>query len=314
VGRSSGRRGVAALVAGCLGALGLLAGCSTTLTAVTAPAGGRIVAVGAENEYADVIAQIGGSAVSVAAVMSDPNTDPHTFETSPSVAQTVSSAELVVQNGLGYDTFMQAIEDASPSSTRKVVVVQSVLGLPSGTPNPHVWYDPATMPKVAAAIARDLTALDPAHRAMFAANLAAFDRSLAGWQAAVVALRTQASGAPVATTEPVADDLLQAAGLQDETPFAFQADVMNGVDPSPQAVATVESLLAGRRVRAFVYNTQVTDSLTGSLLALARQHGVPVVGADETMPTPGYHYQSWMVAETHALDAALTTGVSAPSR
>ncbi len=313
MGRWPGRRGVAALVAGCIAPLWLLAGCSTTLTAAATQADGRIVAVGAENEYADVIAQIGGSAVTVSAVMHDPNTDPHAFETSPSVAQTVSAADLVVQNGFGYDGFMQAIENASPSAIRRVVVVQTVLGLPSSTPNPHVWYDPATMPKVAAAIARDLTALDPAHRAMFAANLATFDRSLAGWRAAITALAGRAAGAPVATTEPVADDLLQAAGLRNETPFAFQADVMNGVDPSPQAVATVQSLIAGRKVRAFVYNTQVTDSLTESLRALARQHGVPVVGVYETMPTPGYHYGSWMVAETHALDAALATGASAPS-
>src|SRR6201997_4516612 len=103
---------------------------------------------GGEKEHGTVTAQSGGRYVSVTAIMSNPNTDPHTFEASPSVAQAVSAARLVVQNGVGYDTFMNKIEAASPSSSRKVIDVQTLLGLPDSTRNPHLWYDPATMPKV----------------------------------------------------------------------------------------------------------------------------------------------------------------------
>ncbi len=279
-----------------------------------APAGaaraGTIVAVGAENEYADVIAQIGGRYVSVSAIMSNPNTDPHTFEASPSVAQAVSAAELVVQNGLGYDSFMAKIEGASPSSTRKVVDVQSLLRLPNGTPNPHLWYSPATMPAVARAIASDLSTLLPARASYFAANLRRFDASLEAWHRAIASLKARFAHAPVATTEPVADYLLQAAGIDNLTPFPLQADVMNGVDPSPQGIAFEQSLFTQHRVKAFVYNEQVTDSITESFLALARQNGIPVVAVYETMPTPGYDYQSWMLAETRALAAALAHGRS----
>lgn len=272
----------------------------------------RIDVVAAENEYGSVVAQIGGSYVHVVSVMSNPNTDPHTFEASPSVAQEVASAQLVVQNGLGYDTFMSTIESASPDSRRKVVDVQRLLHLPSRTPNPHLWYSPKTMPAVAAAVARDLGALDRAHRAYFQARLRRFDRSLRTWVQAIAALRARFAGVPVATTEPVADDMLQAASIDNKTPFAFQADIMNGVDPSPQDVAYVEKLLRDRLVKAFVYNVQVTDSLTQSLLGIARHAHVPVVGVYETMPTPGYDYQRWMLAEVRALSAALAHGVSAP--
>src|ERR1019366_1613156 len=118
---------------------------------------GVISAIGAENEYANVLSQIGGRYVHVDAILSNPNTDPHTFESSPSVAEEVSAAQLIVQNGLGYDGFMNRIESASPNSSRRVIVVQDLLGLPGSTPNPHLWYEPTTMPKVATAMARNLS-------------------------------------------------------------------------------------------------------------------------------------------------------------
>ena len=112
-----------------------------------------IKASGRENEYADVLSQIGGKYVQVSSVLDNPNTDPHSFESSPSVAEEVSSAQLIVQNGVGYDSFMNKIESASPDSRRKVIVVQDLLGLPDSTANPHLWYDPKTMLATAKAMA-----------------------------------------------------------------------------------------------------------------------------------------------------------------
>lgn len=276
-------------------------------------AGGRIVAVGAENQYANVVSQIGGRYVAVSAVMGNPNTDPHTFESSPKMAQLIASARLVVQNGLGYDAFMGTIERAVPSSRRMVVVARRVVGAPASDPNPHLWYDPRTMPAVARVVASDLAAIDPVHAAVFRANLARFDASLAGWVQAIHQLAARFPGAPVATTEPVADDMLQAAGIDNKTPAALQRDVMNGIDPTPQDVAVEQRLLTGHKVRALVYNHQVTDTLTQSLVGLAERNHIPVVGVYETMPTPGYDYQSWMVAEVRALQHALATGRSSPT-
>jgi len=283
------------------------AGCSSTTASATP---GVVQVVGAENEYANVASQIGGPYVQVHAVMSNPNTDPHSFEASPSVAQVVSAARLVIQNGVGYDTFMNKIEAAAPNPARKVIDVQDLLGLPDSTPNPHLWYSPATMPAVARAIADDLSTLDPSHASTFVANLTKFDDSLTAWLGDIEALKVAYGGAGVATTEPVADYLLQAAGLDNRTPFVFQADIMNGVDPSPQDVTIEKNLFVDHEVKVFVYNQQVTDSFTSSLAALARSQGIPVVGVYETMPVPGYDYQSWMVAEVEALHEALSAGVS----
>jgi zinc/manganese transport system substrate-binding protein len=267
---------------------------------------GVIVAVGAENEYANVLSQIGGQYVTVSSVLKNPNTDPHTFEASPSVAEEISRAQLIVQNGVGYDGFMNKIESASPNATRKVVVAQDVLGLPADTPNPHLWYSPKTMPAVARVIAKDLSRLDPNHAAYFQRNLAAFDASLQPWLRAIAAFKVAHPGTAVAVTEPVADDLLKAMGMHILTPFVFQADIMNGVDPAPEDISLEEGFLTKHEAKVFCYNQQVVDSLTSTIKQTALSAKVPVVGVYETMPTPGYDYQTWMLAEVRAIDAAIT--------
>jgi zinc/manganese transport system substrate-binding protein len=291
-----------------MAALMAVTGCSSSGTGAADPPG-TISAVGAENEYANVLGQIGGRYVHVSAVLDNPNTDPHTFEASPHVAQEVSSAQLIVQNGVGYDSWMNKIESASPDPKRKVITVQRVLDVPASTPNPHLWYDPATMPAVAKAMAADLSALQPAHKAYFQARLQAFDRSLAPWLAAIDQFKARYQSVTAATTEPVADYLLTAMGITNLTPFRFQADIMNGVDPAPQDIALVDGLLGQHKVRLFAYNRQVTDSLTTSIRDNALKAGVPVVGVYETMPG-GYDYQWWMLAEVDAIGNAVARKAS----
>jgi zinc/manganese transport system substrate-binding protein len=284
-----------------------LTGCGSSLAAAQP---GKILAVGAENEYANVISQIGGRYVQVSAIMSDPNTDPHTFEASPTIAQEVSRAQLVVQNGVGYDEFVSKIESASSNDARKVIDVQQLERLPDSTSNPHLWYKPTTMPLVAKALVADLSTLAPGHAAYFKANAARFDASLQPWTRALRRFAEAHPGAAVATTEPVADYMLQAAGTDNLTPFSMQADIMNGTDPAPQAVSLQNALFSDHRVKAFVYNQQVTDSVTQEFLTHARAAGVPVVAVYETMPNPGYDYQSWMMAELRALQQAVGHGKS----
>ncbi|MFC4245179.1 metal ABC transporter solute-binding protein, Zn/Mn family [Gryllotalpicola reticulitermitis] len=286
-----------------------LAGCSQASSASTSGGSGKIVVVGAENEYSDVAAQIGGKYVSAKAIMSDPNTDPHTFEASASVAKELSTAQLVVQNGVGYDDFMAKLEAASPNKNRTVIVAQKVLGLPDSTENPHLWYDPTTMPAVAKTIAADLGKIQPSHKSYFTSQLAAFDASLKTWTDQLATFKQSHANTPVAVTEPVADYMLQAAGIDIKTPWSLQAAIMNDTDPSPQDSATQDAFFTGKSIKVFLYNQQVTDSITSHFLSLAHSSGIPVVGVYETMPT-GYTYQKWMEAELTALQNAITSGQS----
>jgi zinc/manganese transport system substrate-binding protein len=287
----------------------LISGALVVMPSIEASASSNsraIIAVGAENEYANVLSQIGGRYVKVSAILKDPNTDPHTFEASPSVAEAISRAQLIVQNGVGYDGFMNRIESASPNRQRKVIVAQNVLGLRADTPNPHLWYSPRTMPAVARVIAQDLERLDPTHAAYFRSNLATFDTSLRPWLRAIAAFKSKYPGTRVAVTEPVADYLLKAMGMRILTPFVFQADIMNGVDPAPEDIALEEGFFTKHEAKVFCYNEQVVDSLTSTFKQSAISAKVPVVGVYETMPTPGYDYQSWMLAEVTAIEAAIT--------
>jgi zinc/manganese transport system substrate-binding protein len=166
------------------------------------------------------------------------------------------------------------------------------------------------MPEVAHAIAAALSAIQPSHAAYFTANAASFTASLKPLTAAIASFKSAYPGTTVATTEPVADYLLTALGADNLTPWTFQADIMNGVDPSPQNVAAQRALFTGHKVRVFLYNQQVTDALTQSFITLAEQNHIPVVGVYETMPVPGYDYQTWMQTEVQDLRKAVADKVS----
>ena len=121
--------------------------------------------VAAENFYGDIVSQIGGSRVAVTSILSDPNADPHLFEPGTRNGLAVSRAALVIQNGVGYDSFMQKLEEAAPSSHRIVVTIADVLGVhrrrrtirTCGTTCRSSAGSPA-------AIAGGLGRADPAHR------------------------------------------------------------------------------------------------------------------------------------------------------
>ncbi|MDD2705427.1 MAG: zinc ABC transporter substrate-binding protein [Acidocella sp.] len=263
-------------------------------------------AVGIESQYADVMAQIGGQYVQVSAIETDPNTDPHEFEISPKVARSLAKADVVVENGLGYDAWADPMLKTSGA---QIINAQRVLALPDATPNPHLWYSPKTMAALAPVIAQAFAARDAAHAAYYQKNEKTFIASLKPWADAIAALKAKSAGTPVAVTEPVGDYLLQAAGLRIATPFTLEASIMNGTDPAPQDVTAEEDLLTQRKVKLFVYNQQVTDPLTQTFLGLAKQNHIPIVGVYETMPQ-GFTYQGWMLAETQALARAAQTGLS----
>jgi zinc/manganese transport system substrate-binding protein len=159
-------------------------------------------------------------------------------------------------------------------------------------------------------MAADLSALLPAHKAYFQANLAKFDSSLTPWLNAIAQFKAAHPGVTAATTEPVADYLLTAMGISNLTPFAFQAGIMNGTEPAPQDIALENGFFSKHMVKLFAYNQQVVSSLTYSIRQNAIKAGVPIVGVYETMPTPGYDYQTWMLAEVNAIEKAITSKIS----
>jgi len=267
---------------------------------------GKIDAVAGENFYGDLVSRVGGDLVSVTSILNDPNVDPHTYESSTQNAQAVADATLVVENGLGYDSFVDQLIGATPRTDRKVIDVQTLLGLADGL-NPHVWYDPGTMPKVARAVADALETMRPTSRSAVEANLKTYLDSFAPLTARIADIKARYPGTPVAYTEPVPGYLLAALGFPVLTPAGFARAIEGGTDPAPADVAAQRDLLTGHEVKLLLYNSQATSPVTESIKTLAGQSGVPVVGVSETMPA-GESFVAWQLAQLNSIASALGGG------
>jgi zinc/manganese transport system substrate-binding protein len=268
----------------------------------TSHAADAITIVAAENFYGDVAQQIGGPAVAVKSILSNPDQDPHLFEASPSVARAISAARIAVYNGIDYDPWMEKLLAAAANPDRTVIVVAELAGKKAGD-NPHIWYDPQTMLAYATALAKDLGVIDPAHQAGYQQNLATFTASLQPITAKIATLHTRLAGRPVTATEPVFGYMFAALGL-DVRNQPFQLAVMNNTEPAAAAVAAFETDLKQHRVQLLVYNSQAADPIAKHMENLAKAAHVPVVGATETEPA-GTHYQDWLLNELDAVDHAL---------
>ena len=265
----------------------------------------KIPVVAAENFYGDVVQQLGGDRVDVTSILSNPDQDPHLFEASPKTARALQHASLVVYNGADYDPWMTKLLNVSKNDKRKTIVAAELIGKKSGD-NPHLWYDPSTMPAVARAVSAALASADPAHKAAYDANLAKFLDSLKPIADKVAALRSQYAHVSVTATEPVFGYMSDAIGL-DMRNQRFQLAAMNDTEASASDIAAFERDLRERRVRALIYNSQATEALTKRMLKLAQQSHVPTVSVTETQPA-GKNYQQWMLAQLDALGNALAAG------
>ena len=267
---------------------------------------GKIHAVAGENFYGELVSRVGGDLVSVTSILNDPNIDPHTYESSTQNAEQVADATLVVENGLGYDAFVDTLMAASPRSDRKVVDVQKLMGVPDGS-NPHLWYDPDAMPKVARAAADDLEALKPDAKAEIEANLSAYLDSFAPLTAKIAEVKARYPSTPVAYTEPVPGYLLTALDFPVLTPAGFARAIEDGTDPSPADVAAQQDLLTGRKVKLLLYNNQATSPVTDAIKSLAAHSGVPVVGVSELMPS-GKSFVDWQLSQLDSIESSLGGG------
>jgi zinc/manganese transport system substrate-binding protein len=172
---------------------------------------------------------------------------------------------------------------SAKSKHRRVIVAANLVHRKSGD-NPHLWYDPATMPAVATAIAAALEVEDPANKAEYSKRLADFLQSLHPLQAKITQMRTQFAGLPVTATEPVFGYMASALGLVMRNE-RFQLAVMNNTEPSASDTAAFERDLQTHKVRVLLYNSQATDTAAQRLMQLAQSAKVPVVGVTETEPT-----------------------------
>ena len=261
-----------------------------------------IKVVAAENFYGDVAQQIGGSHVKVVSVVNNPEQDPHLFETSPTTVRHIADAQIVILNGADYDPWMPKLLAAAPRPQRVVIVVADLVHKKPGD-NPHLWYDPATMPAVAKEFAAVLSKADPAHSGDYQARLATFLSALRPVDEKIASIRKKFAGAAVTASEPVFGYMAAALGLKMRNE-KFQLAIMNDTEPSARDLAAFEQDLKQHKVRLMFYNRQTSEKIVRHLVDVARASKIPIVGVTETVP-PGMKFQEWMLGQLDETEKAL---------
>jgi len=280
-----------------------LAACTKNQTASSTSQTNTIPVVAAENFYGDIVKQLGGDHVTVTSILSDPNVDPHEYESNVQDGVAIHNAKIVVKNGLGYDTWMDKLLSASQNPDRNVITAGDIA--PHKLPdNPHVWYGIDNMATIAAKITDSLKKADPADADTFDQNLKVFTGSLGPVQDQMALVHSKYIGTPIGLTETIYLYQTQPMGLQVLTPFEFEKAIAEGNDPPAASVKASNDQIAKKQVKLLIYNNQTVTPITTNLLNAAKQLNIPVVAVTETMP-PNATYQSWMLDQLQVLQQNL---------
>jgi zinc/manganese transport system substrate-binding protein len=300
----------AALVTAAAAAAVLLAaGCATTAPGAAAANPGaatKISVVAAENFWGSIAAQLGGSHVAETSIITNPDTDPHSYEATASDARTIAAARIFLQNGIGYDTaWAPKLVAANPSAGRTVLTVGDIAGLKDGD-NPHQWYSRASVSKVIDAVTAAYKQADPGDAAYFDARRSDFEnQDLAEYNRLSAEIKTRYAGTPIGASESIVSPLADSLGLKMLTPYSFLKDISEGDDPTAADKTLIDQQLSTKAVKVYVYNSQNSTPDIQAQVALARQEGIPVTTVTETLSPAGDSFQQWQVAQLQALEAAL---------
>lgn len=279
----------------------------TPTPAGSTPVAGRIAVVASTDVYGDIVEAVGGDAVSVTSIIDDPAKDPHEYTADARTQLALAKADLVVENGGGYDDFVDTMLAAAPTKPT-LINVATLSGydqqLSAGDFNEHLWYDFPTMVKLTSQLSTDLAAAVPAAAAAIHANAADFTAKLQALEQNEAAIKAKHHGDGVAITEPVPLYLLQAAGLINKTPKAFSKAIEDSTDVAPAVLKQTLDLFDSGQVKLLAYNAQTSGPQTEQVLAAAQKNQIAVVPVTETLPAKE-SYLTWMSDNLQAISSAL---------
>lgn len=288
-----------------------LGGCgSSGDSSPSAPSGGSsgtANVVASTNVYGDIVRQIAGDRVHVTSIITDPEADPHSYEANTQNQLELSRADIVIENGGGYDDFIDTMLKAAKNDDVKVLDAVDISGVAApdgGELNEHVWYDLDAVEELTDELVGALSTVDPAGAPEFQANASAFKAKLQQLRATEASIKEAHSGAGVAITEPVPLYMLEACGLVNKTPDEFSEAIEEGSDVSPAVLKETLDLFTDDEVELLAYNEQTAGPETEQVLAAAKSNEVAVVPVTETLPS-GDDYIGWMTANLSAIQAAL---------
>lgn len=284
------------------------------------PSDGRVKVVASTNVWGEIAQEIGGDRVDVTSFISNPSADPHSYEADAQNQLAIANAQVVIENGGGYDDFVDTMLSASGAKATvinavkvaSIAMLEPCLGCRAGTAptsvnvtNEHVWYDLGTVMSVARQIETELSAADPAHAATYKANEVAFTKKIQALGHTMANFRRAHPTPPsVGITEPVPVYLLNAMGIKVITPTTFSKAIEEGSGVPVLVMQQVKQQITSHQVKAVVYNAQTSGTETSQVLAAATSSQVPTVAVTETIPS-GMTYVSWMTSQVDAIIKAV---------
>lgn len=254
------------------------------------------------DQWGDIVARLGGSCATVTTLLAGSAADPHDFEPPPADAVRMSGAQLVVLNGGNYDEWAAKLAATSAPGAPVISAVAQ-------DGNPHVWYDPTAVTRVADAVTARLAELAPGAADYFAERHGVFAQQLNPYTAAIAKIKAGAPGRSYAATEPVFDPMAEQLGLVDRTPAGYRAAAARDSDPAPADLSAFLRLLSDRGVDLLIFNTQTQGALPAQLRDAARAAGVPVVEVTETIPPGTGSFLDWQLGQLRAVGEVLGVAV-----
>ena len=298
---------------------GLVAGVLAFTACSTAPGqgpgpGGAGVAglkvirvIAAENVWGSIAEQLGGSRVTVTSIIDSPDVDPHAYEPTAADSRAIAAADLVLINGVGYDTWASRLAAANPDPKRIELTVGELVGVPSGG-NPHRWYNPDDVLRVIEQIVADYKKIDPAGAAYFDSQKKTFENvGLADYKAVIAQIRATFAGVAVGASESIFAMVAPALGLRLLTPPDFLQAISEGTDPTAADKAVIDAQLTGRKIEVYIYNSQNATPDIQTQIDEARAQGISVTTITETMTPASASWQQWQTGQLVALRDALAT-------
>jgi zinc/manganese transport system substrate-binding protein len=307
----SGRRFTVGVALGAAVALAVSA-CGTSSKASDSPGGsgsgggGKVITAAASiNAWGSILSQLGGTHVKTTSIISNPDTDPHDYEPTPADGRVIASAALFVENGIGYDSWAAKAVEANPDSSRTVIDVGDLVGVPAGG-NPHRWYSPSDVEKVADAMTAALKKADPQDATYFDTQRSTFETTgLARYHQLINDIKTKYAGTPVGASESIFAPLSDALGLDLITPPSFLKAISEGTDPSAADKSTIDAQISGKKIKVYVFNSQNSTPDVSAQVSAAKKQHVPVAAVTETLSPKGASFQDWQAAQLQALAAGL---------
>ena len=234
--------------------------------------------------------------VNVTTILDNNRDDPHTYEASAKDLAHLTTADLVVANGAGYDNWLtDQVREETPIISAEPLAEGhdhdhdhdhdhgDHEGHDHGGANPHVWFTMSVIDNFVQMLAEELQKLDPED----APDPAAVTEQTAEFTERFAELKDLRA----VMTEPVAEGIIDQSEMRDVTPDGFADSVSREAEPSAADIAATQQLLNDGKADVLITNEQSHSAAASTLIEAAKAKNIPIVNINETPGTDQDYFE-----------------------